>query len=173
MSLLGKIFDSGIGEIQSLEVLPNVGIGPVKLGMDRAISRKVMNQYYIEYRKTEDSEMTTDAYLENSFQIFFDNNNRVDFIEVSYNPKVISLHYGKINLFETEGQELISILSKESSFLEKDKEIPYGYYFKDYALVLWRPVIPEDYSEGEVDEEYRNGRYFMVIGIGNKGYLFN
>lgn len=156
-----------------LEVLPNIGIDQISLGISRDEVREIMNFKFKEFNKTEDLNNSTDAYLDNSFQIFYDSNNKVDFIEVSYNPKSFNLVYKDINLFETEAKSLVEILSKETSYINNHPEIPYGYLFKEYKLILWRPRIETDYTEHETQDELRKGKYFMVIGIGSEKYLLN
>ncbi|MGN6647042.1 MAG: hypothetical protein ACTHJT_10985 [Cytophaga sp.] len=153
------------------DVFPKIGIGPIKLGMDRAESRIAMNSKFNEYKKTEDSKKKTDAYLDNSLQIFFDIDNKVDFVEISYNPKIYKLFFNNIDLFETNGDELIKELTRLTNFEDLGKD-PFGYFFPELGLTLWRPVIPENFSDEESEDEFRKGKYFMIAGIGTHKYLF-
>lgn len=154
-----------IEKVERIEIYPLIGIGQVKLGDNRESVRKIMGGSFSTYKNTENSVNYTDAYLNDSFQVFYDKDDRVEFIEVSYNPQLFSLHYKGIDLFETEAEELIAELDKQSQYKRDEEEIPYGYLFPTLGMILWRPVVPHDYSEDEEWDEYRKGMYFMVVGI--------
>ena len=65
------------------DVEPLRGVGPVRLGMTRAESRAAMDLPVESFRKSPNDAALTDAYLESSFQVFFDGGDRVEFIELS------------------------------------------------------------------------------------------
>ena len=64
------------------EVVPLVGIGPVGLGMSRKDSRFAMEIEPETFRKSLDDKTLTDTYNESTFQVFFDVNDTVEYIEL-------------------------------------------------------------------------------------------
>jgi|SRR5215831_7105832 len=143
------------------EIIPLEGIRPVRLGMTRKQSRLAMNIPYDSYRKRANSPALTDSYLNNSFQVFFDKNDCVEFIELSRGGPFEAFYKG-INVFETLAEDLVAFISNDAKYDENDRELGYSYTFPSIELSLWRDILPED-----DDEE---GRYFWTIGIGRKGY---
>src|SRR5215475_12130698 len=95
------------------EIVPLEGIGPVRLGMTRKQSRLAMNIPYDSYHKTPNSPALTDCYLNNSFQVFFDKNDCVEFIELSRGGPFEAI-YKEINVFETLAEDLVAFISRDA-----------------------------------------------------------
>jgi hypothetical protein len=106
---------------------------------------------------------TADTFLDASFQITFDGNNCVEFIELA-NSASFSVTYNAWDIFGTPADELVIQISATTAYDEDDPELGYSYVFPELDLSLWRPTIPGD--EGEPD-----GQYFASVGIGRPGYF--
>ena len=98
--------------MQTFNVQPLEGIGPVRLGMTRAESRAAMAVPVQPFQKG-DSPILTDAYLENSFQVFFDDADRVDFIELSGGGLCVAL-YRDARVLELPAEEAIALVSQDA-----------------------------------------------------------
>ncbi len=144
------------------EVIPHRGVGPVLLGMSCEQSRAAMG---ISCRPSKNMPSSTDTYLNNSFQIDFDEHDRVEFIELS-NDEVITAIYKGQEVFKMQADDLVRFTAQDAPFDPDDPELGTSYTFPALDLALWRPVLPE----GPDDPE---GRYFATIAIGKQGYFSN
>jgi hypothetical protein len=138
-------------------VLPLIGIGPVRLEMTREESRRAMGRPPEPLREsTEDAELT-DAYFDAAFQVFFDDRDRVEYIEVSGpGPDIAALVLGK-DAHRTEAAELVKRIVKEAAYDPEDPELGVSYLFPTLELSLWRPNAEEP--------------CFATIGIARHGYF--
>ncbi len=144
------------------EIHPLEGIGPIKLGMWRHEVHKVFDAPFHSFKKRDND--LVDAFFNNTFQIFYDASGQyVDYIELSSNPEVAAIYKGK-NVFTLYADELISLITHETSFDPDNPELGYSFIFPELELACWRPIIPESSN----DEE---GKYFSTVGIGSKGYF--
>jgi len=144
------------------EVVPLKGVGPVLLKMGREESRAAMGIQPETFRKTVDSAMLTDSYYDSAFQVFFDDRDEVEYIELSSGGPISAIYKG-ISLFEIAAADLVEFLANDAPYDRNDPELGYSYIFPNLELSLWRPVLPEN----DEDEE---GQYFSTVGIGTKGY---
>jgi len=145
------------------DVTPGVGIGPVRLNMTREESRRAMGAVPHTFKKSADDTVLTDAYHRNAFQVFFDAEDRVEYIELSFDEELQALYKG-VDAHRTEAMELVACISKDAAYDPDDWELGYSYAFPALDLAVWRPVMPE----GEGDED---GRCFATIGVGRRGYF--
>lgn len=56
------------------EIVPHVGVGPVRLGMSRSEVRRVVPGPCEPFRKTADAVQETDAFHNSGFQVFYGGN---------------------------------------------------------------------------------------------------
>ena len=145
------------------EVVPHVGIGPVRLGMTRAESRAALGQEAREFLKGPGDEVTTDAFHASSFQVFYDASERVEYIELSKSPEVEPIVFGE-KILQITADDAVELVQRHAAFDESNPELGYSYVFPALELALWRPVVPES----EDDEE---GRTFSTVGVGVSGYF--
>lgn len=150
-------------EVYKFDVVPLEGVGPIKLGMTRSESRAALGEPFVTYRKANSSTMT-DTYYKSSFQVFFDEDDRVEFIELSRFP-VLAFYKGH-SIFELKVEDVVALISKDAQFDVNNPEHEYSYIFPELELSFWRPIIPEI---GQ-DEDDLDGRYFETIGVGKRGY---
>ena len=113
------------------------------------------------YRQMANSPALTDASLNSCFQVFFDQNDCVEFIELSIGGP-FEAFYKELNVFETFAEDLVAFISRDAKYNEYNRELGYSYTFPSIELSVWRDILPED--------GYEEGRYFWTIGIGRKGY---
>lgn len=110
----------------------------------------------------------TDYYLNNALQISYDQSEKVEYIEVATQASNVQVELFEINVSMTSAHTVIDILTDQFK-MEYDTaciEIPYSYTFLEESLSFWRPVLPENDSDGE-------GRYFDSVAVGRKGYFKN
>ena len=147
--------------MKTYQVVSHQGIGPIQLGMSRAESRAAMNLPFTSSKRHPTSP-EVDFYYENSFQVFFDENDKVEYIELSKSDSFKAIYRG-VNTHTTEAKRLIAHLLQDARFDESHWELGYSYIFPALELSVWRATLPAD----EADEE---GRYFATIGVGKRGY---
>jgi hypothetical protein len=148
-------------ERKVFKIQPLVGISNLKFGQSRQESRDLMQSKFSE-RSTD---KMVDLYYNAAFQIFFDDQEQIEYIEIS-REKNVEVLFEETNIFKTPADELIKQISQEYSFDENDSELGYSFVFSEIELSFWRPVIPK----GENDQD---GKYFSTVGVGKKGYYKN
>jgi hypothetical protein len=138
-------------------VLPLIGIGPVRLKMTREESRRAMGRPPDPVQKSSADGALTDAYFDSAFQVFFDDRDLVEYIEVSGpGPDIAALYLGK-DAHRTEAAELVKRIVANAPYDPDDPELGWSYLFPSLELSLWRPTAEEP--------------YFATIGIGRHGYF--
>ena len=143
------------------EVKPLEGIGEVKLGMDRQKVRSLMG----ENPETSGVRDHVDNYHNGGFQVFFDDNDKVEFIELLRESGFSATAKG-MDLFTNSAKEVLAMVARYSDYNQDDLEVGYSYVFHDLELSLWRPNVPET-------DEDEDGKYFSTVGIGVSGYYSN
>ncbi len=152
--------------MKEYQVVPKVGVGPVKLGMHRAEVHSAMGTPPVRFRKTETERYETDAYAQNGFQIFYSGDEpRVEYIELSSDSDFVASYKG-VDVFGTKAESIVTFIAQDALFDQNDWELGYSYIFPALELGVWRPVVP-----GSADDP--EGRYFSTIGIGMTGYYSN
>lgn len=146
------------------EINPHIGVGPVRLGMSCSEARSMIAVPFRSFKKSSTDVSLTDAYFNNCFQLFFDEADVVNYIELS-NP--IKALYKGIPVFDSKAEVIIAAISLDAAVEQSVLEPGYSFLFPSLDLSLWRPTIPEP-DQAEQDNE---GRYFMTIGIGRIGYF--
>jgi hypothetical protein len=145
------------------EVIPLRGIGPVFLDMSREQVRSAMGMQPRSFKKSFAGSDLADAYHEGGFQVFYDKEDRVEYIELSsLDSSFIAVYKGGL-VFHTKASDLVDLISKDTPFDPDDPELGYGYVFPALELSLWRPIKPE--SDDDLE-----GQYFSTIGVGRRGY---
>ncbi|WP_444930812.1 hypothetical protein ACJJIF_03230 [Microbulbifer sp. SSSA002] len=139
------------------EVQPEIGIGPVKLGMDRTSAIASMGLEPDSFMKTPMSQHPTDSFYEAGFQIFYEGETpKVESIELSRGCGFEATLSGE-NILDLSVSEVL--LKIESAIGLKPKTEDEGYTFEIPGLGLWLWRQSNDTN----DEE---GLYFSTIGVG-------
>ena len=141
--------------MRHFEIEPNVGVGPIKLGMPKSEVKKVLGEPEFEGDGRA-------AYF-SGFMIDFDDSNHVEFVEVARSA-LIKVSYKGVILHDILASEAVEYLSNFDSYDINDPELGYSYVFKALQISLWRGGAPEN----EFDEE---GRYFESVGVATKNYF--
>lgn len=139
------------------EVQPKIGIGPVKLGMDRTSAIASMGLEPDSFKKTPMSQHPIDSFYEAGFQIFYEGEApKVEGIELSRGCGFEATLSGE-NILELQVSE--ALLKIESAIGHKPTTDDEGYTYEvpSLGLWLWRQ------SNEPNDEE---GLYFSTIGVG-------
>ena len=139
------------------KIEPLTGVPPVLLGMTKAESREAMALPFHHYEKVVGSGSFVDAYLEATFQVFFDSSTgMVQAIELS-NDTNLRVKLGEFDVFRTPASVLVAAIS-ESAAPALDTENGHSFDFPSLGLWLWRPVVPDSPTDTD-------GRYFETIGV--------
>jgi hypothetical protein len=172
--------------MHTYNVEPLKGVGPVRLGMTRIESRDAMSLPVEAFQKGE-SPILTDAYLESTFQVFFDAADRVEFIELSSGGPCVAI-YREVRVLELSADEAIALIAQQAPPVDEHGDAT-SVVFPALELSLWRPFAPyddgdeifdpdEDWSsagyeriEPAPDDSPRDGTTFATVGIGRRGYF--
>lgn len=141
--------------MKHFEIEPNVGVGPIKLGMSKAEVIDILGKP--EFENNERS-----AYL-SGFMVDFDESNHVEFIELAKSD-LFEATYKGINLHNVSAPQAVDHVCKFDVYDNNDPELGYSYVFKKLQLSLWRGTFPES----EHDED---GKYFESVAIGVENYF--
>jgi hypothetical protein len=144
------------------EVRPLRGVGPVLFGMSREEIRSAMGVPTKAYRKTGACTLI-DAYHRGGFQVFYDEHDRVEYIELSPLDDSFTPVYKGTEVFKMKMGDLTNLISQDAPFDPEDPELGYTYVFPQLEIGVWRPVVPEDDNDPEV-------QHFSAIGVGKRGY---
>ena len=145
--------------LQKYTIEPLIGVGPIKLGMNRNDVQNIMPEASKQFMKTRNSSVETDAFHKNCFQVFYNHQTVcVEYIELSRRCPFIADIFG-VDPFGSLAEELIQYLSEKAKFDKSDPELGYSYIFPEIELSVWRPSIED--------------KHFSTIGIGVKGYYSN
>ncbi len=143
------------------DIIPLKSAGDVKLGLTKGeILSKIGHPT--------DSLPERDCYQYDTifFSISYDQTESVEYIEYSApTDTTTKVQIKGIDIFGTPAEDLIHQITTQTGceYDKEDVEIPYSYLFPDLELSLWRSVVPDTTDDME-------GKYFMTVGIGTKGY---
>jgi hypothetical protein len=146
------------------EVQPKLGVGPIKLGMDRTSAITGMDLKSDSFMKTPMSEHPTDSFYKAGFQIFYEGEMpKVESIELSRGcgfEATISGH----NVFDLPVSEALLIIEYATGLKPETEDEGYTYEIPSLGLWLWR-------QSNELNGE--EGLYFSTIGVGKNQHVTN
>ena len=150
-------------QMLNYQIIPGVGIGPIKLGATRSEARLAMGS---DPRICRRFDLDEDHWYESCFQVHYDAaSDKVEFIELAASDE-FSLLYNGIDVHRTPADELVALISRETPYDPNDWELGYTYAFPKIELSLWRSIMPESGDDPD-------GRYFEAVGLGAPGYFSN
>ncbi len=155
--------------MDAFTVYPLAGVGPVGLGMSRQQVREALGVPVTEFRKTLSDACLTDAFLDSTFQVFYDKDDRAEFIELSRGGPVAVLWEG-VSVFEERADDLAVRVSQVADLDPDQPEQGYAFVFPKLELSLWRQCMPEAGEDADEEDE-ELGAYFDTIGVGRRGYF--
>ncbi|MFM2476877.1 hypothetical protein [Celerinatantimonas sp. MCCC 1A17872] len=144
--------------MHKFEITPHLGIGPIKLGMTRAEVNTC-------FGKPEFSGNGRVGYL-SGFMIDFDENDKVEFIELAKSNKFAAFYKG-INLHSVTAKQAVACVENDDEYDKESPEQGYSYIFKKLQLSLWRGTI----AQMDDNDDAPNGVSFEAIGIAVDGYF--
>ena len=139
---------------------PLNGVGPARLGVSRDAVLAALGPPEASFCKTPNSTYPTDAWFENSLQVFYEGDEPiVAFIELSNRCDVEAILFG-LPVFATATSVLVREVGRHARLDESDPELGCSYIFPSLELAFWRPIG----DDGEAP-------YFSTVGIGVVGYF--
>lgn len=129
--------------------------------MTRDEVRAVMSEEPKAFSKTPNAERLTDGFRDLSVQVFYDSDDRSEYIELS---RCSSIHpeLDGLSIFNIPAMDLVKQLAREADFDLDSENDPTDVVFPDLSLSLWRP-------SGD-DPDDPDSRFFMTVGIGRAAY---
>lgn len=149
---------SQLGPESSLEVVPLVGVPPLRFGMSLDEVKSVLGG-------PGDVHGGVSYFFGSRLGVDY-SDGKVSFFQISWQPGSPTVTYRSVSVFETPAEELVEYISGE----RPDRD-DYDFKDLDLDLALWRPTLPSHYQPTDPEDEYRNGRYWMAIAIGHGGYF--
>jgi hypothetical protein len=140
---------------------PLVGIGPIKFGMTRSEVRGILAD--LGQPKATLRSPNTDCFFQNAFQVSYDEDGRVEFIETAASSDFQVLFHDS-SLHEMTAEDAVQLVSQFAEYDKNHPEQGYSYIFPALQLSLWRPVVPADPDDTE-------GRHFEAVGVGKEAYF--
>lgn len=145
--------------MQTLEIFPTVGVGPIRFGMNRSEVRSHLGP------PDGDEDEDREWYLED-LAIDFDAAGTVAFIEIAESENFRAVLNDEC-LHELDANAAVAHVEKAAPFDPDAPEPGYTYVFPQLQLSLWRPVVPD----ATQDPDDPTGRCFEAVGVGPKGYF--
>jgi len=142
-------------EIMQFEVMPKIGIGPVKLGVERLEALACHGLRIRKLHETQASSHPTDAFYSSGFQIFYEGATpKVEGIELSRDSGFEIVMSG-VKVLNLPVSEALVKIQEITGLMPLSEDEGYTFEIPELGLWLWRPVI-----------ESPEGEYFETIGIG-------
>jgi hypothetical protein len=152
--------------MRAYEIMPKVGIGPVRLGALRNEVHAVMGSAPHRFMKTPQSKHPTEAWHNRAFHVYYCGPAAtVEFIEVAQSDEFVALYKG-VDVHRTKADELVAYVARDTPFDRSDRELGYAYVFPAIELSLWRAVMPKSADDPD-------GQFFEAVGLGIRGYFSN
>ncbi|MCC9641603.1 hypothetical protein LOC71_04905 [Rhodopirellula sp. JC740] len=145
--------------MKAFDILPTVGVGPIRFGMTRADVRQLIGPH------DGDADEEREWYLE-GLAIDFDAAGKVAFIEIAESENFRALLDGEC-LHELDADSAVAHVEKLAPYDTSAPEPGYTYVFPTLQLSLWRSVVPD----ASQDSDDPSGRTFEAVGVGPSGYF--
>jgi hypothetical protein len=142
-------------------LVPLKSAGDILIGMTRDEVRAVMCEEPKAFAKTPNAERLTDGFHDLCVQVFYDSDDRAEYIELS-RDSLIDPELEGLPIFNTPAADLVMRLGREADFYSDSEDDPTDVVFPDLSISLWRPF-------GD-DPEDPDSRFFRTVGIGRAAY---
>lgn len=136
-----------------MEVIPYKSLGQILLGETREVVRRKLGGEFVEFRKSSDDENFTDAFNDKGLHLYYDSDDRLEFIEVSSPANVC---FEGIEFLD---RDIIDVVSDMTRLGLKVEESDETYIFPQAGLSLF---VPDEYVE--TVSIFRKG-YYDFLGI--------
>ena len=147
-----------------LDIVPHIGIGPVRFGMAReeveAALASVPNALP---RRAKGRSSTIDCYIEGSLQIEFGEDGTASFVEVWCHPATLCTYKGQ-DVFDLPAPDLFALLAADDGSGHHRYD-PSEYLFPELIVSLWD-------ADEQYDRKGNEGRaMYATVGVGDDRYL--
>ncbi len=147
-----------------LEIIPHVGVGPIKFGMkSQEVQVDMKNFCGPDYDHSENDGI--DYFFKSALEVSYDKNGCAEFIGTQYYTNCgCRFTFSGIDPFDLSSNELFEFIA---SIDKSSKHVynPNEYCFKKLIITLWSADEQYDYMGGETRPVYGQ------VGIGNNQYL--
>jgi len=146
--------------VQEFQIIPHVGIGPIRLGASRADARISLAIAGFPLKLARGK---VDFFCDSSIQVEYDDSDSIQFIGISCDPSY-RLTYEGVNVFDITAPELFArVASQDGSGDHKYRDTEY--LFPNQMVTLW-----------DADEQYDRlaGKKRVIwaqVGLGNRKYV--
>lgn len=137
---------------------PHGGVGPVRFGMSRADVRQAVPAVPTAFGRGP-GESPVDAWHDFVLQVFYDEDDRVEYVEVERDERVRGVLYGEAVLALPVDRALAHVC-RHGHDQPETAQLPYAHVFGALDLALWRP------HDGEEDTGC-----FASLGVARRGAL--
>ena len=141
-----------------LVVHPRQSVGPIVLGATRGEARAAMPAVPIAFGKGP-GETPSDAWHDFAVQVFYDADDRVEYVEIERGEEVRAVLFGQ-PVLELPCAAAIELVERHARHDPEDRDLPDGWTFPDLDVSLWRP------HDGQED-----AGCFAALGVGRRGYF--
>ena len=90
-------------------------------------------------------------------------------ITVDPGPELVAVYRG-LSILDTPADAMINHIALDASTPPVTSDPPDRATFYDLDLVLWRPMVPDDFASDAYENEYYSGERWMSITLGVAGY---
>lgn len=139
-------------------VEPHRGVGPVRFGMSRAEVRAAIPAVPVAFGR-QPGETPVDSWHDFVLQVFYDADDRVEYIEVERDEALHAVLYGEAVLMLSIDRALAHVC-RYGKDQPEGGELPYAHVFPALDLALWRAHDGEDDSG-----------CFASLGVAREGAL--
>lgn len=154
-------------QMRSFDVVPLVGVGPVRLGMSRSQVHDALEMPLPDTAREGPPDGGPDAFFESALQVSYDADGRTEFIEV-YRDGPLAATYGGVDVFGTRADDLVARVARDGPFDPANPEHGFSFVFPSLELSLWRRCIPEEHGDDCFED---TGGGFETIAVGRRGYF--
>ena len=164
-----------------LEVSPNIGIGPISIGMSRKDVAEAMSEYTRDAKHT----LQRDIYAQGKVVVDYEHE-QVVAVCVNRDPYMPSLEpeiFG-FNPLKQQAHQTIMRMSARDIYDHTDPELGMSYIYPRLGVYFWRDTTPESLQQemglqqtagGEPEAWYQQAlqdyKQFHVVGVFAPGYL--
>jgi DNA-directed RNA polymerase subunit N (RpoN/RPB10) len=129
--------------MDSWQIRPFDGVGPLKFGMSRSSIRGTLGGKFRTFRKTRRSESETEAYDELGLHFYYDAKDELNFIEAF--PQCGELSWNQVRFFHGDLQTVVEKMREAGQSEISDSS---GRYFEGLGISLYAPYAGRIESVG-------------------------
>lgn len=141
------------------ELKPGEGIPPIRLGIPRDELISVIGE------PPQDDTPKVLYYFQARLQINLNELCRVCYVELDMRPGETAVYFRGVDLVSTPADSVVDLFAQH--YRGEESNGGHSYDFPEVDVRLWRPMLPTDYDESDPEDNYRKGRYWLTVGVGD------